>query len=306
MIIALLAACLLAGCGSQPSRIGSAALVGDQAIPVSTVQQRFEAVVGERPQLREQLDEQGRKDELARQIAAFTVRQKLAEVAARRQNLRVSEQEITQWVQQRGGARAATEGTIFTADEVRSVARSLVLMRKLGSKHLASTSVVFDYTSATSRAEAERKANRMARGQEQAAELIQQDKSEGVPAGSGRELSAASSPSFAAQTPLFAADEGTVLAFPGPGRQSAGQWLVARITERTTGNGDGQSNTPSLGRQGAQLTQAFGARLLGLTAQRVGVELSPRYGVWDSLELTAAPDEGQTSGFRIPERESRA
>ncbi|WP_092979606.1 SurA N-terminal domain-containing protein [Actinopolyspora lacussalsi] len=306
LIIALLAACLLAGCGSQPSKIGSAALVGDQAIPVSTVQQRFEAVVGERPQLREQLDEQGRKDELARQIAAFTVRQKLAEVAARRQNLRVSEQEITQWAQQRGGARAATEGTIFTADEVRSVARSLVLMRKLGSKHLTSTSVVFDYTSATSRAEAERKANRMARGPEQAAELIRQERSEGVPAGSGRELSASRALSFAAQTPLFAADEGTVLAFPGPGRQSAGQWLVARITERTTGNGDGQSSTPSLGSQGEQLTQAFGSRLLGLTAQRVGVELSPRYGVWDSLELTVAPDEGQTSGFRIPERESRA
>ncbi|ASU79946.1 hypothetical protein CDG81_18645 [Actinopolyspora erythraea] len=304
LIVALLAACLLAGCGSQPSRVGSAALVGDQAIPVSTVEQRFDAVVRDRPRLREQLEQQGREDDLARQIAAFTVRQKLADVAAGRQNLHVSEQEVTEWVQQQGGPEAATEGTIFTPAEVRSVARSLLLMRELGSKHLSNTSVVFDYTSATSRAEAKRKAQRMARGPEQAAELIREDKADGGSAGSGRELSAANSPSFAARTPLFAAEPGTVLAFPGPGQRSAGQWLVARITERHTGNGEGQSDTPSLGRQGAQLTQAFGARLLGLTAQRVGVELSPRYGVWDPLELTAAPEKGQTTGFRIPEGSS--
>lgn len=49
----------------------------------------------------------------------------------------------------------------------------------------------------------------------------------------------------------------------------------------------------------AQLEQQFGARLLGLTAQRTGVELSPRYGVWDPVAVTAVPEEEQRSGFRL-------
>ncbi len=42
-----------------------------------------------------------------------------------------------------------------------------------------------------------------------------------------------------------------------------------------------------------------GMQLLGLTADRAGVRLSPRYGVWDPIGLTAAPTEGETQGFRL-------
>ncbi|NHD17813.1 MULTISPECIES: SurA N-terminal domain-containing protein [unclassified Actinopolyspora] len=294
LIVALLAAALLTGCGAQPSKAGSAAIVGDHAIPVSTVESRFDSVLQSRPRMLEQLESENRKDELASRIAAFTVRQELADRAARRQNLRVPEQRITEWIERQGGAEAAMSETIFTADQARSVARSLLLMRELGSEQLPKVSVRFDYTSATTRAEAKSKAERMARGPEQAAELIAEDSASGSPAGEGRELRAANNPRMAASTPLFAAESGTVLAFRGSGRST--RWMVARITERRISDEQGQ--TPAMG-SAAQLEQQFGARLLGLTAQRTGVELSPRYGVWDPVAVTAVPEEEQRSGFRL-------
>ncbi|MDR7302679.1 SurA N-terminal domain-containing protein [Haloactinomyces albus] len=295
VLIALLAACLLlAGCGAGPGKVGTAAIVGDRAIPLTAVESRFTAVLNKNPDLADQLRQQGRMDDLARRIAGFAVRRELAAQAARRENLRVSEQEITTRINRAGGAQAAAEGTIFTARNYREVVRSQLLMTELGRKYLGTTSVTFDYTQATTRKEAKTKAERMARGPQQAAALIKADRARGVPAEFGRRVRASDSASLAVGTPLFGATPGTVVAFKGP-NQRAGTWLIARITERNT-----KAAPAAAGSQADErVMQAFGTRLLGLTAQRVGVELSPRYGVWDPIRLTPAPDDGQTTGFRL-------
>lgn len=303
LIVALLSALLIAGCGSHAGKAGSAAIVGDDSISVSTVDERVNALLDRSPDLQPQLAEQGRMDDVARRIAAFEVRKELAAQAARRENLRVSERQIDEWIARQGGAEAATRGRIYTKQDLRSVARALLRMRELGRKHLTTSTVTFDYTQAETRKSAREKAERMARGPEAARTLINQDKADGLAAGTGRKIAAADNATIAASTPLFGATEGTVLAFRGPsGRGTASGWLVARITDRGT---DGRSaGTPR--RTSPEITQAFGSRLLGLTAQRVGVRLSPRYGVWDPVELTAAPDEGQTSGFRYSPDSARA
>ena len=48
--------------------------------------------------------------------------------------------------------------------------------------------------------------------------------------------------------------------------------------------------------------QAVGAQLLRVTAQRIGVQLSPRYGVWDEIALSAAPSAGETIGIAFQPR----
>ncbi|WP_026448788.1 SurA N-terminal domain-containing protein [Actinopolyspora mortivallis] len=297
LIVALLAVALLAGCGSQPARMGSAAIVGDHAIPLDTVEERFDTVLRSRPQMRQQLENEKRTDELASRIAGFTVRQELAERAARRRNLRVTDEEVTEWINEQGGPKEAMRGTIFAADQARSVGRSLLLMRELGSSTLPGASVRFDYTSATTRADAQRKAELMARGPERAKELVEQDSSSGVSAATGRTLRAARNPRLAVGTPLFAAEPGTTLAFRLPGRDAT-RWMVARVTERDVRSEDTDSDR----RVRQQLARGFGVQLLGLTAQREGVEISPRYGVWDPVGVNTAPAEDQTRGFRIPPR----
>lgn len=295
VLVALLAAgLLLAGCGSGPGKVGTAAIVGDQAIPLTAVESRFSAVLNKKPELAEQLRQQGRMDDLARRIAGFMVRRELVAQTAHQENLRVSEQQVTERINRAGGAQAAAKGTIFTARNYREVVRSQLLMTELGRKYLGTTSVTFDYTQATTRQEARSKAERMAQGPQQAAALIAADRAEGIPAGSGKRIHASDSASLAIGTPLFGATPGTVVAFKGP-NQRAGTWLITRITERTA-----SAESDAAGNQvNERSLQSFGMRLLGLTAGRVGVDLSPRYGVWDPVKLTPAPESGQTTGFRL-------
>lgn len=282
---------LLSGCGSGPSQVGAAAIVGDQRIPVSDVQSWFSEVLAKEPELKPQLRQQGQFDELGRSLAGQLVRKELVEQAAREDGLTVSEQQVDDMINQWGGPQV-TEGKIFTPQNLREMARTEALVTELGRRHFDGLAVTFDFTQATTRSEADRKAHQMAQGDAAVRDLIAADAQAGVPAAAGQRLRAVDSPKLAASTPLFGAEPGTVLAFePEP---NSGQWLVALIRQREA------APTPRpAGGVDDQTLQGVGTFLLGDTADRVGVTLSPRYGVWDPIGLQAAPNENETTGFRI-------
>ncbi|SDX55699.1 SurA N-terminal domain-containing protein [Saccharopolyspora shandongensis] len=287
---------LLAGCGSGPSQVGAAAIVGETRIPVSDVQSWFGEVLAKEPDLKPQLQQQGQLDELGRQLAAQLVRQELVDQAARDERLTVTDQQIADVINRMGGPQAATAGKIYTPQNLRDVVRTQLLTTELGRKYFDRLEITFDYAQATTRGEAEEKARRMAQGPAETAAVVNEAAKAGVPAALDQKLRAADSPQLAASTPLFGAQPGTVLAFEP--EQSSGQWLIARIKERRT---DAQP-MPAAGGADDQTLQGVGAYLLGITADRVGVELSPRYGTWDQVGLTAVPSEGETTGFRLTGR----
>ncbi|SFS55042.1 SurA N-terminal domain-containing protein [Saccharopolyspora flava] len=288
---------LLSGCGSGPGHAGAAAIVGDQRIPVSEVQSWFSEVLAKEPELKPQLRQQGQYDELGRTLAGQLVRKELVAQAARQDGLTVSEQQVTDMINQWGGPQA-TRGKIFTPENLHDMARSEALVTELGRRYFDGLAVTFDFTQATTRAEAERKAHQMARGDAAVRDLIAADARAGVPAAAGQHLRAVDSPKLAASTPLFGAEPGTVLAFePEP---NSGQWLVALIRQREAKPSPNPTSSVD-----DQTLQGVGSFLLGATADRVGVQLSPRYGVWDQIGLQAAPNEGETTGFRLePEDKS--
>ncbi|MEV0089174.1 SurA N-terminal domain-containing protein [Saccharopolyspora sp. NPDC050642] len=287
---------LLAGCGSGPSQVGAAAIVGETRIPVSEVQSWFGEVLAKEPDLKPQLQQQGNLDELGRQLAAQLVRQELVDQAARDERLTVTDQQITDRINRMGGPQAATEGKIYTPQNLRDVVRTQLLTTELGRKYFDRLEITFDYTQATTRGEAEEKARRMAQGPAEAAAVVNEAARAGVPAALDQKLRATDSPQLAASTPLFGAQPGTVLAFEP--EQNSGQWLIARIKERRTD----VPPMPAAGGADEQTLQGVGAYLLGITADRVGVRLSPRYGKWDPVGLTAVPSEGETTGFRLTGR----
>lgn len=290
LLASIAVAGLLVGCGAGPSQVGAAAIVGDTEIPVSQVKTWFTEVLDKEPRLRPQLERQRQLDELGRALAGQLVRQELIERVAAQERLSVDERQVDGVIDSWGGPRA-TEGKIFTPGNVREFARGEALVTELGRRYFDGLSVVFDYTQATSRSSAERKAEQMARGEAAAAELIKSDTAAGTAAGTGQRLRAADSPKLAAATPLFGAEPGTVLAFqPEP---NGGQWLIVRIKDRTA------KPSPRASAADDRTLYGLGGQLLGLTAERVGVRLSPRYGTWDPIGLTAVPDEGQTTGFKF-------
>ncbi|QGK72012.1 hypothetical protein GIY23_03530 [Allosaccharopolyspora coralli] len=300
LFVALAAAgLLLTGCGTGPGQPGAAAVVGGETIPVSDVRSWFDGLLAKEQGVKPELQAQGQMDDVARNIATLTVREKLAERAARAENITVSDNRVSEEIAARGGAEAATRGQIYTPRNFRDGVRAQLIATELGRKYADRLAVTFDYTQATTRSDAEHKARRMAAGAEETRKVIAEDAAAGLPAMEGERLRAAETPevnALAAATPLFAADPGTVLAFQG---QQAGQWLVARITERRT-----DARGPAPAPMDQETLQALGTQLLALTGERVGVELSPRYGVWDPIALATAPNEGETTGFRYSDSEN--
>lgn len=283
---------LLAGCGTVVNEIGTAAIVGKTRIPDSAVKSWFDAVLQKEPDVKTQLQQQGQMGALGRQIASLEVQQELLNQAAVAEHLPVDERAVRNLIAQMGGPQAATAGKIYTPQNVADEARAQLIATELGQKYLNRLSVTFDYTQATNRQEAETKANRMAQGLQQTEALVASDSSQGVPAATNQQLRASDNPQIAAATPLFGAPQGTVLAFQTD--QQSGQWIVVRVLSRRS---DLTAAKPA--QADPQTLQGLGLQLLALTADRLGVQLSPRYGVWDPVALGAAPNTGQTLGIRL-------
>ncbi|MDA3626703.1 SurA N-terminal domain-containing protein [Saccharopolyspora sp. WRP15-2] len=292
---------LLAGCGSGPSQVGAAAIVGDTRIPVSDVQSWFDELLERQPDIKPQLKQQGSLDDLGRQLASQLVRQELVEEAARDERLTVTDQQVAERVGQLGGPQAATEGMIYGPREAGEMVRTQMLTAELGRKYIDQLSITFDLTQASTRGEAEKKARQMALGPQQAADLVAQDKAAGLLTATDQQLRPAESLELAANTPLFGAEPGTVLAFEQS--PNSGQWLVVRVKDRQV---DPKAPAQLANGAGDDVLQQFGTFLLGVTADRTGVQLSPRYGVWDPVHLTAVPNEGETTGFRFPAQAPQA
>lgn len=281
---------LLAGCGAGPGEPGAAAVVGDTRIPLTEVQAWYDDVLRKEGNLKQQLQDQGQMGELGRQLASFAVQEELTRQTAQREGVSVDERKVTQQIDQMGGPEKATAGKINTPENLRDSVRSQLLATELGRKYLDRTAITFDYTQASSRKDAKRLAENMARGKEEAAAFLKSEQAAGKQVALGETMRAADSGQVAASTPLFGAPPGTVVAFET--QPQSGQWLVARINKRDT---NATSGPPAQGSE--QIYQAFGMRLLAATGERVGVELNPRYGVWDPVGMAAAPNENETVGF---------
>src|SRR2546423_138692 len=87
LLLAALAGCLLlAGCGSGPSQVRAAVLIGDQEVSVDQVQQLIDNAVADRPAAR-QLAQQHKLDLLGREIVRQLVLHELLGRAAQREHL---------------------------------------------------------------------------------------------------------------------------------------------------------------------------------------------------------------------------
>ncbi|MEU6131337.1 SurA N-terminal domain-containing protein [Saccharopolyspora sp. NPDC047091] len=299
LALILLCCALLAGCGVEPGKAGAAAFVGEARIPINEVQSRYRAVLEKEPEAKAQLSEQGMLGELTRRMAADLVRRELTKQAARTEGLDVDERRVAEVIDSAGGPQAASKGQIYTESDIQDVVRSRLLAAELGRKYVDRLSVTYDVTSAVNRREAEEKVRRMAGGDAESAALIAEDRQSGTGAAADQRLRSADVPDLAAGTPLFGARTGTAMAFEL--QPQSGQWTVVRIKQREVAP---PPPAPSAAGADEMKMQALGDQLLRVTAQQVGVELSPRYGVWDELGLSAAPNQDETIGIVLPSARS--
>ncbi|MFC6091203.1 SurA N-terminal domain-containing protein [Saccharothrix lopnurensis] len=300
-LIGAAVALLVAGCGSGPSQVGAAAIVGDTALPLNTVQQRLDVVLQKEPEARK-LHDQRKLDQVSRQLVTLGVQHQLIDLAARREGIAVSEEDVTESVEQAGGADLASQNTVYDAATFRERARDQLLLVELARRYVDRMEVTFDYFFAEDNADAVEKARQVAADPGRMAAFVeaaprsQQGQSLGR---LGQVVRSAESPQ-SVQSPLFGVEPGTVVAFP-PDPGSA-QWIVAYVTDRKTDvRVSGESSTEQLT---PQLLEQIGLRLVQTLAGNPEVEVNPRYGVWDPTAISLAPSEGELSGFQAAARQT--
>ncbi|XVV04586.1 SurA N-terminal domain-containing protein [Actinosynnema sp. CA-248983] len=292
-------ALLVAGCGTGPSQVGAAAIIGDSVIPLEEVQQRLDALRKKEPEV-QKLQEQHKFDEVARLAMGTYLQQELVKRAAEREGVSVSEEAVTRAVDDAGGAETASEGTLWDATTYRDWAKTQLLAVELGRKHVDRMEVTFDYFYAKDDTEAKEKAKQVEQDPAKMAEFVK-----AAPASpDGRQLSgldakvhSAEVPRFAT-TPLFAVDPGTVVAFaPDPGNA---QWFVAYVKDfKDDVRPRGQVSTEQLA---PRALEGIGMRLAQRLAGDPQIKVNPRFGVWDPSALTCAASEETLSGYQAAVR----
>lgn len=286
------AAAVLTGCGSGPSQVGSAAIVGSTVVSLGDTQQRIDAALA-KPGLIDQLKLQGDKPaDISREVVSRAVQHVLLDEAARREGIRVTDDQVNAELTREGGVDALVEATIYDNDSVREAVRDQLVSQALARKLLTRVSVTVDVTNATSRDDAVAKARKMASGPSGAAAVLAADPR----AQRGLQLRASLVPQSAASF-LFGTPAGSVVAAqtsPAPDG-----WTVLRVTARGTTAPAGDPRASSVSQLDDSTLDDIGRRFTQPLAQELGVRVNPRYGVWDPLRLAVlAP--GTPAGLVLP------
>lgn len=267
---------LVAGCGAGPSRLGSAAIIGDTVLPASVVKERVQYGLS-RTDVVERLQTQAGvgPDELARDIVTQGVVHELARRAAADAGIVVTDADVDAEFAARGGAEAADQ-TPFMVPVLKERLHDDLVRQRLAAAQVDKLAVVLDVVAAPTAAEAERTTRALVAGGAQAAEVFaaHPDAARAV------EFRASDHPELATTVPF-----GTPAGGGGWYQESPGVWIAFRVVDR-------KLDAPAEGRRAdvvPQLTEAdlaaIGRRLLQPIATRTGVVVNPRYGVWDPVTM---------------------
>jgi hypothetical protein len=281
---------VVSGCGSGPSQVGSAAIVGSTAVPLDQVQSRLDAALA-KPDVVAQLAQSGvGPPEIARDVVTRSVLHDLLARTAAAENIVVSEADVDAVLGQRGGVDAALAQTLYDLPTLRERVRDQIIATRYAERVVPGLTVTADLVAATSRDDAAEKARILNAGGP-AADALFAD-----PEISRRGVSyqAESSPE-AASTVLFGLPEGRTAYFQPSSQQSG--WIVLRVTDRSAAPDAPADALASVG--GAELA-AIGERLLQPLSEEVGVRVNPRYGVWDPVAMRVVPADAVTGAVLPP------
>lgn len=293
---AALSGLVLTGCDDGPSQVGAAAIVGDDRVTVSDVQGALEDVLNkEGDEAKAQLVAGQQLDDVTLQIINQRISHLLIDEAAKRNNISVDEARISQAVEDEGGAEEASAGTIFDAAGFRERIRDELLLAELGRVLLPKLSVTVDYTTSANREDAAKKVRELAdAGPERARQLIEADVRSSGAAGLEQRIVGLENPSFAA-APVFGTPEGSVVTFPA--EDESGGWLVMVVSRRVVDLTPTAADRRSIAALDPALLQAVGLRQLAIVADDLDIKISPRYGVWDPISVSAVRSDEERVGF---------
>ena len=276
---------VVSGCGSGPSQVGSAVIVGSTAIPLEQVQSRLDVALGKTDAVAQLASSGIGPPDIARDVVTGAVLHDLLTRTAAADGITVTEADVDAALAESGGADAALSQSLYDLSAVRERVRDRIIAVRHAERIVPGLMVTADLIASETRDDAAAKARVLAAGGPEADALFAEN-----PQNSRRSLSykAVDSPE-AASTVLFGLPVGRTAYFqPSP---QQGGWIVLRVTDRKE---DPKADPNAAASLGDSDLAAIGQRLLQPLAEEVGVRVNPRFGVWDpiSMRVVAANQEG--------------
>jgi hypothetical protein len=315
------AALLLSACGSGPSQVDSALIVGNTSVSVDQVQQELNNVLATQTAA-QQAQQQGKLADATRALVTGHVLHALVTQAATRYGLTVTDQQVDQLITQAGGASKIASALFVDSANVRDSVRDVLLEASLARKYADTLAVNFGYVVTATRAEAVTDAQKLAANPASLAGLVSAANAAGQANGgqTGGEATAQFSISSYLQglaqaqqqaqqqgspaptenlSPVLGTPADTVIAFQ-PDPQNDPRWYVVYIKSRTMGAGAATNGSSSADTSDVGTLQTIGVNMLQSEASTLGVRISPRYGVWNQVDMTVAASDDQTAGVELP------
>lgn len=276
---------VVSGCGG-PIQAGSAAIVGDTAVPLEQVQSQLGTLLARVPADQRQQDTGA---SLARDIVTNELLHNLLTRAAVEQHITVTDAEVDAFITQQGGAEALLQNSVLDLEGLRNQAHDFLIATELGRRAAPGLVVTLDLIGSPNRADAEAKARVLAAGGPAADALFTDTRT----AQRNVKVEAVTDTQNAGSV-VFGTPVGEVVAYQPDPQQAT--WNVFRITDR-------QTKAPTADPAAAaalslQQLYLIGQRTLQPVADALAVRVNPRYGVWDEVALRVVPAD-QTSGFVI-------
>jgi SurA N-terminal domain len=304
------AATLVSGCGSGPSQVNSAVIIGDRVVSVDEVQQRLDTALNAEPAARD-LARNRRLDLVSRGIVNQLVRHELVAEAARREGLTVSESELTELTASTAAPEDPVQRSVQAAFDAREIARDRLLLQALGRKYLDRLQLQVELATVVSQTNGRERAAELARKvaaqPDRMAQLVQEAASEEVNQVRVPVLNPVNTYGFFAQeqvqlAPVFTVGANTVVSFQFVAGEQAGAnaWLVALIKQRDLNATLSEQERELVAQVPPEWLQNVGTQLIGPLAAELGMRISPRYGVWDELAVGLAPNEAEKVGLVLP------
>jgi len=297
---------LVAGCGSGPSQVGSAVIVGKTAVPVSQVRDALQWQLDNVPRVR-QLQDSGNLPQVSRQLVRRRVVHQLLDVATERAGVRADEDAVSELIESVGGQGAVSEQAGIAPQRVRRLATDQVLLRELGKHYVPRLTISFvggiiTPRGASGAAEdaARELAEKIAAHPDRAGTLLQRTDKSVHKENFALSDAVRQAPELSTSA-LYGASPGTVLVIQ-PTR-SRGSWMVALVRDRTI---DASAAGAAAGNVDARLMTQVGLRMLQPVAADLGVKINPRYGVWDATAMDIAPSEQEVAGYQFRSRTVRS
>jgi len=317
----LAAAFLLAACGSGPSQVNSALIVGSTSVSVDQVQNELNDVLATQT-ASQQAQLQSKLDQASRALVRGHVLHVLLQRAASQYGLSVTDQQVDQVISQGGGPAKAAAALFIDPANIRDGVRDLLLEVALARKYADTLNVTFGYLVAKDRATAVQDAQQLAADPTKLTGLV--NAANAVAKAAGGTSGGATSTQFSISSylqgvaqaqqqaqqqgqtaptqdlsPVFGAPANSVVAFQ-PAAATDPSWIVVIIKTRAVGKGTAPGTPSAADSSDVGTLESVGINLLQSQATALGVRISPRYGNWNQAGMTVTAGNDQTADVEIP------